>query len=247
MTGHTLTILAAEDDTLSRTLLGRLLTRMGHHPLLVEDGAAALETAATQSVDAILMDAHMPVMDGETATKLIRNLPGAIAQVPIIGLATTLTPEARQNFLAAGGNTLLAKPVSIATLARALTEALSGHAAAAHPDDNAAPVLDMDYVEDMRHWVGDATVTSLMTSAPQSFTQELADLREAWHEGDIQTVREKAHRLKGAAGSVGCRRLSDLAQIIQKLPEPDLQRHEHLEQLVSEVAAASAATIRWAP
>lgn len=109
------------------------------------------------------------------------------------------------------------------------------------------PVLDPAYVEDMRQWVGDQTLLSLLATAPESFNTELNAIRLAWNSGNGQGVRENAHRLKGAAGSVGCRRLAEMAQSLQKMADMDLIAIERLEALEQEVAAAIAATTSWRP
>ncbi len=94
------------------------------------------------------------------------------------------------------------------------------------------PMLDRAYLDDMRQWVGDATLASLMDTAPQSFAFELAALKTAWGSGDLAEFREVAHRLKGAAGSIGCRQLSERASTLQGLgDDADGERNRLLDQL----------------
>lgn len=109
------------------------------------------------------------------------------------------------------------------------------------------PVLDPAYLDDMRQWVGDETLLNLLATAPDSFNTELASIRLAWNSGNAQAVRENAHRLKGAAGSVGCRRLADMAQALQKMADGDLVAIERLDTLEQEVASAIAAATCWRP
>lgn len=110
-----------------------------------------------------------------------------------------------------------------------------------------APVLDPTYLDDMRQWVGDQTLLTLLASAPESFMTELAAIRLAWEDGNAQGVRENAHRLKGAAGSIGCRRLADLAQAMQGIADDDLSALGRLRELETEVATAIAAAACWRP
>ncbi|HLO75177.1 MAG TPA: ATP-binding protein [Magnetospirillum sp.] len=247
-----LRLLLAEDNPVNQTLLIRLLESAGHTVTLAQHGAQALELASQRQFDAVLMDMQMPVMDGETATKLIRMLPGEQARLPIVALTADAVEEHRQRYQAAGLDALLTKPVAPEVLFRTLDEVTARCDNASSPPASSlppstAPVLDDAYLEDMRQWVGDATLLSLLATAPTSFFDELQAIRAAWEAGDITGVRENAHRLKGAAGSVGCRRLAEVAQGLQKLPDADLGATGHLDQLAEAVEAALAATTTWRP
>ena len=80
------------------------------HPQIVQTGAQALERVRAQSFDMVLMDIHMPDMDGLTATRHIRALPGC-AQLPIIAMTASVLQEERDACLAAGMNAHLGKPL----------------------------------------------------------------------------------------------------------------------------------------
>lgn len=80
-------------------------------------------------------------------------------------------------------------------------------------------ILDHPYLDDMREWVGDDVIATLLSSAPEALRAEIASLRAAWERADLAEIREVGHRLKGAAGSVACRRLASMGQMIQTLPD----------------------------
>jgi signal transduction histidine kinase/CheY-like chemotaxis protein len=112
-------VLVAEDHEVNRKYMGALLARMGHRAHFVQDGAQAvqaLQRAATP-FDIVLMDMHMPVMDGVAAATAIRALPGPAGAVPIITLTADAFAESRERCLAAGMNDFLAKPVDPQALA----------------------------------------------------------------------------------------------------------------------------------
>lgn len=113
--------------------------------------------------------------------------------------------------------------------------------------DGELPLLDHAYLEDMRQWIGDSTLLTLLSTAPDSFNGELAAIRTAWLGRMVEEVRENAHRLKGAAGSVGCRRLAAMAQDLQKVVVEELDLPDRLHALEMEVATASAAATQWRP
>lgn len=106
-------VLVVEDHPVNSKFVGVLLSRMGCETVFCENGQQALDQVQKEMFDLILMDVNMPVMDGLTATRAIRALPGAISQAPIIMLTADVMSEARDRALAAGATDLLTKPVQI--------------------------------------------------------------------------------------------------------------------------------------
>jgi signal transduction histidine kinase/CheY-like chemotaxis protein len=103
-----LRVLLAEDDSALRLLVSAVLGRAGHTVTVVEDGAAAVRSAADTSYDVIVMDMHMPVMSGADAMRAIRESGNG---TPLIALTADLIPEHRRAFLAAGADAVVPKPV----------------------------------------------------------------------------------------------------------------------------------------
>lgn len=114
-------ILMADDAPANRELVTAILGGMGLSVDAVEDGAAAVEAARTGAYDLILMDVHMPVMDGLDATRAIRALPGPAARAPIVALTANVQAEHVRRCLDAGMDDHLAKPVELRALAAALS------------------------------------------------------------------------------------------------------------------------------
>jgi signal transduction histidine kinase/CheY-like chemotaxis protein len=119
-----LRVLVAEDNKVNQLLIRTLLSRAGHHPDVVDTGAAAVHRLGKETYDVVLMDLHMPVMDGLQATSVVRESGNAI---PIIALTASVLDEDRRACLAAGMNGFLAKPIHPAQLAEALADALPRH------------------------------------------------------------------------------------------------------------------------
>ncbi len=84
------------------------------------------------------------------------------------------------------------------------------------------PLLDDEYIRDIRQWVGDASLAELLACAPSVIRAEFEQIRHGQQSGDFNHAREAAHRLAGAAGSVGARRLADLARRCQTLTDSDV-------------------------
>ena len=94
----------------------------------VLDGVEALEAARERPFDVILMDIRMPRMDGIEATRAIRLLPGAAGRTPILALTANADPTDMQNYIDAGMQGAVEKPVKAEKLAMALDSVLSGPA-----------------------------------------------------------------------------------------------------------------------
>lgn len=119
-----LQILVAEDNPVNRAVIELQLQKLGHHPLLAEDGKQAFELWGKQPFDLVLTDCHMPMMDGFELTRRIREMEGSTpkTRIPIIAItANALGGEADKCF-DAGMDDYLSKPVQMTELSRVLNE-----------------------------------------------------------------------------------------------------------------------------
>jgi CheY-like chemotaxis protein len=119
------TILVVEDYADSRSLMKFMLESDGYEVLEASNGQEAVETVKYHTPDLILMDMSMPVMDGLTATRIIRGL-DATARLPIIAVTAYGKSYYRQA-LEAGCDDLINKPLDSATLQPLLEQYLGGH------------------------------------------------------------------------------------------------------------------------
>lgn len=124
-------VLVAEDNAANRMLTQEMLELMGCNTLLAQDGAHALDLLQREQVDVVLMDWHMPGMDGLTTTRAIREREqeSASNRVPIIAVTASVLPGDRETCLAAGMDDFLAKPLTIDQLFSALQRWLPARAA----------------------------------------------------------------------------------------------------------------------
>ena len=121
----TRSILVAEDNPVNRKFVGILLERMGYKTTFCENGQLAVESVQTQEFDLVLMDVHMPVMDGLAATRAIRALDSEAKDIPIIALTADAMNHAQEDALAAGVNFFVTKPVRMAELQEAIAHCLA--------------------------------------------------------------------------------------------------------------------------
>ncbi len=114
-------ILIAEDDEHSREIILYFLDSLGMRARAVGDGVEAVAAFQEQAPDLILMDCEMPQMDGQTATRTLRQMG---ATVPILALTAHALPEHREQCLAAGMDEVLTKPIDMQGLNQALSRFL---------------------------------------------------------------------------------------------------------------------------
>ena len=119
-----LSILLVDDDLINRLLTRRLLEEEGHSVIEAENGQVAIKKAKSGFFDVILMDVHMPIMDGVLSTQIIRE--GSIKgkQVPIIGITASVMNDEKDLYLKAGMNAVVEKPIRIEKLMKTIQQLL---------------------------------------------------------------------------------------------------------------------------
>jgi signal transduction histidine kinase/ActR/RegA family two-component response regulator len=117
-----LRVLVAEDNSVNQLVIRTLLNQVGIDPVIVADGAAAVAAWREREWDVVLMDVQMPVMDGPSATRLIRELEVTTARppTPIVALTANAMAHQVQEYLEAGMDDVVAKPIEVARLFAAL-------------------------------------------------------------------------------------------------------------------------------
>jgi signal transduction histidine kinase/DNA-binding response OmpR family regulator len=212
-------ILVAEDHPQSQEILLDMLDELGCVGDIATDGVEALDLAANGSYDAILMDMHMPNMDGLAATRAIRAL-RQHARTPIIALTANAFAEDRQRCLDAGMDDHLSKPVTPGTLAAALGKRLP-HASAgreAEPQgkgDLARTLVDLPGLSVPSMWLrSDDHALQYHAQLLRFAETQAADLQTLHRHllaGEYELAYGVAHRLKGIAGLLGATRVEALA------------------------------------
>lgn len=109
------TILIADDDGVNRRIATLFLERSGYQCRVVPDGRAAVETVREGAVDAVLIDCHMPLLDGPGAARAIRQLDSPKSRIPIIALTATAEEEGAL-CLASGMDAVVSKPTTMVEL-----------------------------------------------------------------------------------------------------------------------------------
>lgn len=106
-------VLIAEDNPINQKIVRIMLQKAGCEVLAVDDGTQAVEAAKSNPLDLIVMDLHMPQLDGLQATRQIRSLDSKVREVPIIALTASAFTDDRDRCLAAGMNDFITKPIKL--------------------------------------------------------------------------------------------------------------------------------------
>jgi signal transduction histidine kinase/DNA-binding response OmpR family regulator/CHASE3 domain sensor protein len=193
-------ILIVEDNKINQLVARRLLERDGHAVTVAENGQEALDAVASGEFSLILMDAHMPVMDGVEATRHIRALDGAKARLPIIAMTADAMEGARERFLAAGMDDYIGKPINPELFRTVVGRWLAHGSAASHPADEVPdddPVFAALRDEYRARLLDDATRLEELWS-------EFAAAPEHARRGLLAAeMMRLTHGLSGSAGSFG--------------------------------------------
>ena len=224
--GHSrpLRVLVAEDHAVNRAYLEAVLEKLGHHGVFVDDGHGAVLAVRTQSPDApfdvVLMDLHMPDMDGFTAARAIRALPPPQGRVPIVALTADAFQTSRELAREAGMEGFLTKPAHLPQLRDALQRYGAGSTprppeAAAAGITPPASLLDMETVSDVMQTLTEAKYASLLGQFFDERRTTVGALRRAVGDAAPAELAGRAHSLKGAAASLGLRALGAIAQQVQ--------------------------------
>jgi signal transduction histidine kinase/DNA-binding NarL/FixJ family response regulator/HPt (histidine-containing phosphotransfer) domain-containing protein len=255
--GRSLNVLVAEDHPVNRQYLASLFETLHHRCHFVGNGRDALDAVRTQTFDLVLMDLHMPEMDGLTATRAIRALHDpAAATVPIVALTADAFQETRERCLVAGMNDFLTKPVSPQDLVFALRRLFGEEAVAddARPPSDRPPasaslatdvaLLDRTAVDRLLAGLPAAKVGELVGAYLDQADDTAQRMHAAVRDGLPLELRSLAHAARGAALNLGLAALAQTAQLLHE-GAAHLPAHEvaHLvqrfEKLVPRTRAAA--------
>jgi len=220
-------ILLAEDNATNQVVALAILEKLGYTADVAANGREALKALATVPYSLVLMDVQMPEMDGYEATRLIRDASTPVLNhgIPIIAMTAHAMKGDRDKCLAAGMDDYVAKPVDRKELAETIERQLGGAAANAKDQTRGLPSVPsvpsqqriFNAAELLKRVEGDETVArkildAFLADAPE----QIQGLEEAWKSKDAQTMRRRAHSLKGASATIGAAALSQTALRIEE-------------------------------
>ena len=200
-----LRILVADDNAVNQMMVGKLLGRLGHRVDLAQNGGEALEMLHARGYDLVLMDVQMPSVDGLAATARIREMETSTGRhMPIIAMTAYSMPGDQEQFLEAGMDGYISKPIRSVELIKAIYETYAAVSSQKEGDtlDREHPGNLLERSEALAR-VGDDE--ELLKEISQLFLAEypgsLNSIRAAISAKDGRALERWAHHLKGSAAN----------------------------------------------
>ncbi len=233
-------ILVAEDYRLNQKVISVMLSHQGHRVSLANNGLEAVSAVLRSHFDVVLMDVHMPELDGKAAARRIRALPRPEGDIPIIALTADTTIDQRQQCLDAGMDDYLTKPIVIQDLLQSMAHCL----AAAKSKDSDPKSDDQTFADPGMEFgvetelqvkvvpssivneavlmefaavVGWDTVASMFETLAIDFVEHRNIIARASEEGEIEVLRRQTQALNGALGQFGATKAQETALVIETL------------------------------
>ncbi|MFQ5568154.1 MAG: response regulator [Rhodothermales bacterium] len=236
---YPLRILLAEDNQVNQKVALRLLERLGYRADVANNGLEVLEMVERVGYDLVLMDVHMPEMDGMEATRQLLARYGDNERPHITAMTANAMEEDRQRALEAGMDYYLSKPVRPKDLADALkraaawkarqgdkqtgnTQPSQDHHTPAPPPSNTGLCGDM--LATLRDIVGEDDpefMTGLLESYLSTAPEQVAHIEASFLRGDARDVGLVAHSLKSSSTMMGCTDFSSLCADLERICKAD--------------------------
>ncbi|KFI23000.1 EAL domain-containing protein [Nitrosococcus oceani] len=215
-------ILVVEDNRVNQQVAVGMLERFGCRVEVVSNGQEALDAIANKVYELVLMDCHMPQMDGYEATRRIRVREAGNKQVPIIAMTANVRKGDSDKCISAGMNDYLPKPLRLSVLRDKLRHWLGTSSSDTDSENiqlegkESETPLDLVALNRLRASVSDA-FPSMVETFIEDTSLYLEVLQKAIFEDKVHKVGEMAHSVKGSAKNFGANRFASIAKQLEDL------------------------------
>ncbi len=229
------------DDVKANLLVAQKMLEQcgGDVEVALHGGQAVEKISEDRAFDVVLMDLHMPEMDGLDATRKIREMG---LQIPVIVLTASVEEKERLAALAAGADEVLHKPIQLQRLYEAMWKMMPKEARCEEPQGK---VLEGGHLQEMRALFGEG-FEELMAAYLGDLQQTMVQLSEIFGQqewrGELERIRQLAHAIKSSSLSVGVGPVADSARVVEhaareqqtgQLPE----YHQTLQRVVAQAVS----------
>jgi PAS domain S-box-containing protein len=225
-TRHNIRILLVEDYPTNQQVAIRHLQNAGYVVHLAENGKQAVDAIQSKNYDIILMDIQMPVMDGYEATQAIREqerklhdeMKPSAKRVPIVAMTAHAVKEYVQKSIESGMDDYIAKPLRkndlLAVVEKWTTPQASHEEVEATPQVSSSKegTTPMDFEMALQEFDGDKEfLKNILRGFIENVRKQIAVIRQALIDDDVETIRREAHSIKGGAANLMAQELSTIA------------------------------------
>jgi PAS domain S-box-containing protein len=209
-----LSVLVVDDNAVNRMVAAEMLRKRGYRVEIARDGEEAVAAAAAGSFEVVLMDCHMPVMDGYEAARAIRAAENGGPRAAIVAMTSDSVESVRDACYEAGMDDYLAKPVT----GEELVAAIERWRQSEEKSD-----IDLGVLQQLTAETGGPSDSQLMRSLAGLFREDskrgLKQVADALRERDAQGVARAAHALKGSSSQLGASRTEAISAELQAVAE----------------------------
>jgi two-component system aerobic respiration control sensor histidine kinase ArcB len=241
-----LQILLVEDIELNVMVAKALLEKLGQHVSVAMTGQEAIDMVKETTYDLILLDIQLPDMTGFDVARVLLE-EDLVLRTPMVALTANVIKK-REEYLENGMDDVIAKPVKKSRIIQVFNELFATDAAASMPsqddtidgvqgavviEESRPNVLDKDLLNMLIETIGEAMVEASLTVFEDTIPAYMEILNVSLAANDKDEVCSQAHKIKGAAGSVGLARIQKTSNMIQQSDHPAWWEnvHEWTEQL----------------
>jgi CheY-like chemotaxis protein len=246
-------VLLVEDVPANQMIVATVLRREGHMVDVASSGLEALEKVATTAYDIVFLDIFMPGIDGLETARRMRAMPGQRAGLPIVALTANVSGLDRADYIAAGMNDLVPKPVEKATLLGAIARHVwAGRRVGpsvplrvvepqALPAPRPADALDPARVAAWRTGLPAPICDALFADCIRQLRDMVPDLRTALTHRDRPSLKRVTHAMMGVAGNYGLAALESAVRVLGTQSPETLNADGEASAIDSEIDRADEA------
>lgn len=225
-----LSILLVEDIELNVTVCTAILNKLGHSVAVAVDGHAAIEMAQNNHYDLIFLDINLPDMTGFDVIKTLREN-DALELPPVVALTANVI-NSRQEYIDKGMDDAISKPLSINAVTGVISRLFSSLEQGAESHLNYVvdelideqnmldEYLDVDLLQQYLDTLGKDLLLQSVRLFEQTMPHYLTILNTNLTARDQDAIVDEAHKIKGAAGSIGLTRIQQVSQLAQSPEQP---------------------------
>jgi CheY-like chemotaxis protein len=192
--------LIADDEAINRIVLGERLSQLGHVHIAVNNGRDALDALNDSAWDALLIDCHMPVMDGfETVATIRRNEAGGARRTWVVAVTASAIDGEREACLSAGMDDFLLKPIQAAQLVEVIARIPARDATSGPPVDQAR----LDGLAGSTSRSGENLLARMVKLFTETGPELLDEMERALREDNFVSAVAAVHKLAGGCSYFG--------------------------------------------